>query len=332
MRSEKKQTRMLNGLQEEYRNKVINKIKNVYTLEDRPCFCGSRKATSIFDRDRYGLPLNFVFCDNCGQIRMDPVINEKDYSDFYDNDYRKLYLGENSPTEQFFNSQNKSGEAIVKILNKYGVDLKCKEILEVGCGAGGILKIFQNNGAKVSGVDYDSSYIEYGIRNHGLELKSGGVEKLKEFGRKYDIIVLHHVFEHFADPLKEIREIMIYLKDKESIIFVAVPGLTDMVSWNDFRELFHIAHPFQYTLRTLNNIMARVNLSPLVANGSIFALYLQRKGNLELNNRRFSVIKERVYCELMKRSEFFRFFKNIYMIYLKIRKTVKNILKRESIK
>ena len=51
-------------------------------------------------------------------------------------------------------------------------------IVEIGCGAGGILQYFKDNGNEVYGVDLDSEYIEFGRVNYNLNIETGTIDNV----------------------------------------------------------------------------------------------------------------------------------------------------------
>ena len=75
-------------------------------------------------------------------------------------------------------------------------------ILDVGCGYGELLLELQSMGfTKLTGVDpYASATVEH---DDGLVIRKISLEELRD--EKFDVIMMHHVFEHMPDPLATLR-------------------------------------------------------------------------------------------------------------------------------
>lgn len=111
-----------------------------------------------------------------------------------------------------------------------GIELRNKNVLEVGCGLGGLMVMFAKKGYKVTGIDIDSHAIEIAR----LRAKVRGVDSLCSFGisREYEIpfpsnyfdcILCFSVLEHVKHPKKLIDEMDRVLK-KGGFIFIQTPN------------------------------------------------------------------------------------------------------------
>ena len=102
-------------------------------------------------------------------------------------------------------------------------------VLEIGCGEGGNLLPFAEEGCEVTGVDIAPKKIEnasifFGEAGRkGTFVCCGFLEFPEE--RKYDIIVMHDVIEHIEPEFKEpfLKKALSLLKD-DGIIFCAFPS------------------------------------------------------------------------------------------------------------
>lgn len=133
-------------------------------------------------------------------------MNLNSYYEFYRNEYRLLYTGSEFPTNAFFKNQYKHGKRIFQFCKKtlkFNNQLCDKLILEVGCGAGGILKYFRDQGCQVFGVDLNNKYIAYGKENYGLNLIKGSIADIPN-NLHPDFIIYSHVLEHIINPKEEI--------------------------------------------------------------------------------------------------------------------------------
>ena len=80
------------------------------------------------------------------------------------------------------------------------------QILEVGCGNGSNLKMFQSLGHGTVGVEPDSKALEV-ARNEGLTVFHGTAETLpaEVVNDQYDVVVFMHVLEHCVDPFLAVK-------------------------------------------------------------------------------------------------------------------------------
>lgn len=71
-------------------------------------------------------------------------------------------------------------------------------LLDVGCGNGQFLRIAQEAGWKVQGIDFDPLAVAE-ARRHGIDVEQGGVEILAGRGFQFEWITCSHVVEHVHD-------------------------------------------------------------------------------------------------------------------------------------
>ena len=116
----------LNKIQLKYKNIVESKIQNgKYKFESVCCpICDSEGFELLSEKDRYGLAYNVVVCKTCGLVYTNPRMTQSSYNEFYDSEYRKLYVGTESPTKSFFNGQYNKAKGIFRFINN-----SCSEIV-----------------------------------------------------------------------------------------------------------------------------------------------------------------------------------------------------------
>jgi SAM-dependent methyltransferase len=79
--------------------------------------------------------------------------------------------------------------------------------LEVGCGAGHMLKQLARADWQVEGVEWDEKAAEIARRTTGQQVTVGDFQNIALPPAAYDLVVLHHVFEHLPDTLGCLRKI-----------------------------------------------------------------------------------------------------------------------------
>jgi len=195
------------------------------------------------------------------------------YQKFYDNEYRVIYSkGKGANKELSWQDQVSKGSDIYRYIGQR-VEFQ-GNVYEIGCGMGGILKVFQESGYDVVGVDYGSEHIEYGRAKLGVQrLFVGGVEKLLEFDKQAGLLILNHILEHIVD----LEDFLLKLHDTITpggYLYVAVPGM--MYSHRrrgDFLMYLQNAHTFYFTLATLRYVLECVGFELVAGDESIVALF-----------------------------------------------------------
>jgi len=207
----------LNKIQLETRGKLEGRIKENYLLEVHRCeICNSNNFLSLAEKDRYGLYCPIVICKNCGLVQQNPRMNQEAYNSFYETEYSKLYRQE-ILIEEFFKFQYNRGEKIFQYLKKnLKINLTNLKILEVGTGAGGILKYFKEQKNKVFGIDLDSKYVNFGKNKYNLNLKVGALNNTT-IPWIPDIVVYSHVLEHLLNPIEELIKLKSLISENSYI-------------------------------------------------------------------------------------------------------------------
>ncbi|VVB99039.1 Methyltransferase domain protein [uncultured archaeon] len=255
-----KPTMAMNKVQLETKKAIDRKIASGhYAFEEVGCaVCGSCEFEKLAEKERYGLFMPVAICRKCGLVQTNPRMDKQSYSEFYRCEYRKLHNAAEHPTEEFFQSQRERGKEIYNFIAKaIGQEPRGKLVAEIGVGAGGILQYFKEMGNEVLGFDFDEEYIGYG-KKMGLSLEIGGIEKLVAAGKKADIIIYCHVFEHLLDPVSELEKISSCL-GAGGVLFIEVPTIKGIHSVynSDFLQYLNNAHTYHFTMETLDNCMKK---------------------------------------------------------------------------
>jgi len=253
------------------RAKLLEKHENLYHLINVDCECGNDTYEVLSEKDRYGLPVTTVICRKCGLIYQNPRLDEESSKDFYSTLYRKLY--DASPISERFDEQVKRGKSIVSWLHGK-LSRFPRRVVEIGCGAGGVLKVFQNMGTKTFGVDFNEAHINYG-RRKGLQLEIGGAEKIPQ--DQADLVILSHALEHFVDVGKEL-DVIHDLLLPEGYLYVETPGIINLRQYSyDFLKSLQNAHNYYFTLETLEQVLSFYGWKLKQGDESISSLFRYEK-------------------------------------------------------
>lgn len=125
-------------------------------------------------------------------------------------------------------------------------------ILDVGCGDGGFIYYLREIGfTNVMGVDlYINHDIEYG---NGVQVRKGTIH---DIGPAWDVIMLHHAFEHMPDPLETLQAITQRLAP-QGVCLIRIP-IASSYAWEHYRtnwiQLDAPRHFFLHSLQSIERI------------------------------------------------------------------------------
>jgi 2-polyprenyl-3-methyl-5-hydroxy-6-metoxy-1,4-benzoquinol methylase len=275
----------LNSLQRATKAAVDAKVANgTYEFETVSCaVCGAQAFEYLATKDRYGLYLPVAVCRPCGLVQTNPRMSQKAYTEFYNQEYRKLYLGSDAPTMEFFERRRHKGAAIFRYLVAHGAfrrPVSESSVLEVGCGSGGVLQYFKEMGCRVQGIDIGSEYVQFGRDKFGLNLSVATTAEAA-LTPPYDVIIYSHVLEHILEPTSELNLARRLLTDAGAI-YVEVPGIKNLRhSYEmDFLKYLQNAHVYHFSLATLQELMRVSGLELLAGNEVIQSAFRKREGAL----------------------------------------------------
>jgi SAM-dependent methyltransferase len=112
-------------------------------------------------------------------------------------------------TDLYFDQQRENARNSILPFVARHVELGAgSRVLEIGCGAGGVLKAFAERGARVTGVDLHEPSIEYARRRFGAEAGAGGWRfessdiydvDPADLDGPFDLVVMKDTIEHIHD-------------------------------------------------------------------------------------------------------------------------------------
>lgn len=138
---------------------------------------------------------------------------------------------------------------------------KNSRILDVGCGSGSQLYVLNYIGFRdLLGIDrYIQSDITY---ENGLTILKGSIDERPEVQGEWDLIMFHHSFEHFPDPIEVLRSCSKLLA-KKGICLIRIPTVSSF-AWKYYKtswvQLDAPRHLFLPSLETMEVLASRGGL------------------------------------------------------------------------
>lgn len=265
------------ALSDDLIRQLEEKIKaGVYRFEKASCAICRRptRLVKISQIDCHGLYTPVAICRDCGLVQTNPRMTQASYDSFYNNEYFGIYKGRLEVDDEIFSSQEKRGENIYRYLADNGL-LPDKEpyVVEVGCGAGGLLKSFAQKGARVLGVDLGQETIKAAKERYGLDYVAGTLKDLN-LAKKPDVVIYSHVLEHILDPVSELACLRKMISDK-TVVYVSMPGIR---SSRDLLSVLRNAHVYHFSLQSLEYLMAVCGFTMIKGSEAIEAVFRKSQG------------------------------------------------------
>ena len=192
-------------------------------------------------------PLNLLFCKRCSLVQTDSFIEPQILFE----DYR--YISSVGLSNHFYE--------VAGILN-YRYDVKNKNILEIGCNDGVLLKPLSSLGANVEGVDPAKNIVKLAI-DKGLNVyeeyfndKTFGSEEFKD---KYDLVLSNNTFAHIPDIQSVVRGVKHVLRPEGDFVF-EVHYLQSLIDGKQWDNIYH-EHIFYHSITGLNNLFNKYDMT-----------------------------------------------------------------------
>lgn len=163
-------------------------------------------------------------CNGCGLGITSPFPDEEDSAkmnqEIYQVKYRiQIYLSKQS----YF---VKRYMQYIKNIKKYK---EKGRLLDIGCNIGLFLKVAQQEGFEVSGVEINKECADYGIKHFNLDIYTDYIEDIAFSDEKFDVITLFDVLEHVPDLHNFISEIARLLKD-DGLLVLQSPNIDSLMA------------------------------------------------------------------------------------------------------
>ena len=215
----------------------LGEDQTLFVCDNMPGSAQDIPTSDGLDND-HGIELRLVQCRQCGlvQIPTEPVPY-----------YRKVIRAGGGTTTMV----NLRKEQYSDLMSRF--NLEGKKILEVGCGKGEFLRIWNEFDVRAVGIEYDQDLVRK-ARQEGLEVyKSYADNAFTELPEApFDAFVQFNFLEHQPYPNDMLQCIYNNLT-AEGVGLVTVPSLEYILKYDGYYELIkdHIAYYSEETLKFL---------------------------------------------------------------------------------
>jgi 2-polyprenyl-3-methyl-5-hydroxy-6-metoxy-1,4-benzoquinol methylase len=202
---------------------------------------------------------NFIArkCKNCGMISINPSPDQYILDKYYEG-----YLINNKKDKKLWEQRKLAYEIDKKWITTF---VKNGNVLDIGSSGGQFLSTFDPKKWNRVGVDVDNSVADYAKKNYGVHVKVGNILELS-FNKKFDLIIIRGVIEHFIDPLSVLKKCSKLLKHGGCLFITATPA-GDSFAFDVYREKWHLftppGHLHFFTVDLLSKILKKSGLELL---------------------------------------------------------------------
>jgi 2-polyprenyl-3-methyl-5-hydroxy-6-metoxy-1,4-benzoquinol methylase len=198
-------------------------------------------------------PWRYFQCEECGGVQLTPVPSEAQLEEFYNFAYKV-------EPKRHARQMNTIGDRMLDLLES---KTSGRRLLEIGCAYGGFLRLAKGRGWSCVGIEASAS-AAFEASSAGLEVYGGSAQSnLRSLGsRKFDVIAMWHVIEHFPDA-RQVLSSIAPLLTSGGYLTLRTPNAESMGArllgrrWEWFYAPEHI---FLYTARGIRRLLKEFDL------------------------------------------------------------------------
>ena len=175
--------------------------------------CGCKSIRGEWSYKGGDREISVLWCKNCDLGRLNPFPTIEELKQLYS---RKPIYGLNYRNESH-------GGFPIRVKRLSELISQRGRLLDIGSGLGYFLKIAQDDGWEVEGVEPRSEAVKYCYENFGIKAHEGFLENFESKPGIYDVITLWDVLEHVSDHIRFIER-SIDLLAPGGILVLAIPN------------------------------------------------------------------------------------------------------------
>jgi 2-polyprenyl-3-methyl-5-hydroxy-6-metoxy-1,4-benzoquinol methylase len=225
-------------------------------------YLGPLKSCIICDGKKFETWAKFDYleakrCKKCGMISVNPHLTKEGLELYYDGYYEER-LNEGILFEQRWKVYEIDRKWITKFIDQ-------GKVLDVGCSGGQFLSTFNSKKWDRYGVEIEKTAAEYAKRKYGIPVTVGNLVDIS-FRKKFDLVMMRGVIEHFSDPISTLKKCAEIIKPGGYLFITATPA-GNSFAFYIYREKWRMftppGHLHFFTVDLLSRVLKRYGLSLL---------------------------------------------------------------------
>ncbi|MCP4901820.1 MAG: class I SAM-dependent methyltransferase, partial [bacterium] len=253
--------------------------------ENRCPLCGAADSETLFNKGRLANTrrtyaslesesqlterMNTDLCLRCGMLYRKPLLTADALRQYYRALYVETYKSRSvdppvapEAHDVILARKNRYYTKHFRFLARYGVGIRGRRILDVGCGAGWFLAVTANQNPKsVMGIEPSGQRCESIAQNDHFSFDVvNGVVSDFEPGRlgTFDLVALIGVLEHLSDPKSDLEACRKFM-GHGSLLYIYTHNESPAMNIN-LRRRISLVHQLYFTPRTLRLALATAGL------------------------------------------------------------------------
>ncbi len=197
---------------------------------------------------------DFDRCTSCGFVKMSSPPDLEEH-------YRK----DRNHGELIYQEHDKFLKIFDSILAKIETEIPPGRFLDVGCSYGNSLVAARDRNWQVTGIELSKPAAEYGIKEHGLDIRTVHLHEADLEPGSFDAVLMHHTLEHLPYPDVVMQQVHDLLRPG-GVHFQALPNYGALkrrilgAHWSYGITPDHLAY---FTPRTLRRMLERLGFEYL---------------------------------------------------------------------
>jgi 2-polyprenyl-3-methyl-5-hydroxy-6-metoxy-1,4-benzoquinol methylase len=183
--------------------------------------CGGTSRRPVLRATCRGQPLWLLRCLRCRLVQPEWLPTAAELRDYY-----RRYAYDHSESWHVDSATDASLKALAQVLRPYQASGR---LLDVGCGAGALLKAMSSEGWRVEGQEI-SEAAAHRLEKEGFRVHRGILESMEVEDASFDVIVMSEVIEHLSAPHLALGAVHRLLRPGGAL-YLTTPNLGSLSRW-----------------------------------------------------------------------------------------------------